>query len=100
MSADALQVPPQAVEAEMAVLGSMLIEAEAVEKALELLDEKQFYKEAHRKIFTAAVNLYTRGQAVDLVTVGEELRTLKWIGEVGGAQYLSELVGRVATAAH
>jgi replicative DNA helicase len=84
----------------MAVLGSMLIESEAVEKGIELLEEKQFYKEAHRKIFHACFNLFERGQAIDVVTVGEELRTLKWIGEVGGAQYLSELVGRVSTAAH
>lgn len=97
---DTLQVPPQAIEAEKAVLGSMLIESEAVEKALEILEEKQFYKDAHRKIFHAATELFEQGRAVDIVTVGEELRKIKKIGEIGGATYLSELVGQVATAAH
>ncbi|MFH1725105.1 MAG: replicative DNA helicase [Elusimicrobiota bacterium] len=97
---DTLHVPPQALEAEMAVLGSMLIEAEAVEKAVEILEESQFYKNAHRKVFRAALNLYDRGHAVDIVTVGEELRKLKWIGEVGGTTFLSELVHKVSTAAH
>ncbi|MFH2204297.1 MAG: replicative DNA helicase [Elusimicrobiota bacterium] len=100
MPTDTLQVPPQAIDAEKAVLGSMLIEGEAVEKSIELLEEKQFYKDSHRKVFHAAVNLFEQGRAVDIVTVGEELKKLKWIGEIGGTTYLSELVAHVATAAH
>lgn len=100
MPTDSLQIPPQAIDAEMAVLGSMLIEAEALEKGLELVSEEQFYKDAHKKIYKAAMNLYERGQAVDLVTVGEELRKLKALGDVGGAAYLAEVVHHVSTAAH
>ncbi|HVE14603.1 MAG TPA: replicative DNA helicase, partial [Elusimicrobiota bacterium] len=100
MPTDSIHVPPQAIEAEMAVLGSMLIEREAVEKAIELLEEGMFYKDAHRKVFAAACSLYQRGQAVDIVTVGEELRRSKVIGEIGGPTYLAELQGKVATSAH
>jgi len=94
------QVPPQALDAEMAVLGSMLIEPEAVETGIDLLDDADFYKTAHRKIYQAILGLHERGQAVDFVTVGEELKKLKSIGEVGGSTYLSELVGKVSTAGH
>ncbi len=100
MPTDSFQVPPQALEAEMAVLGSMLIEADAVEKAAEVLDVKQFFKDSHRKIFSSIMDLMGRGQAVDIVTIGEELRKRKPLGEIGGTGYLSELVGRVSTAAH
>lgn len=98
--ADLLQLPPQALEAEMAVLGSMLIQAEAVDRALEFLDEKDFYKETHRKIFAAAVELHNQRQAVDIVTVADSLRAKKVLGEVGGPQFLQELQAKVATAAH
>lgn len=98
--ADLLQLPPQALEAEMAVLGSMLIQAEAVDRAIELLDEKDFYKETHRKVFSACVELHLARQAVDIVTIGELLRAKKVLGEVGGAQFLQELQAKVATAAH
>jgi len=100
MPTDTLQLPPQALDAEMAVLGSMLIENDAVERALEILEEAMFYKDAHRKVFEAVSNLYRRRARADLVTVVEELRTLKALGDVGGAQFLKELQDKVTTAAH
>ncbi len=84
----------------MAVLGSMLIEKDAVEKALDQLDEKDFYQDSHRKIFRALRELYQRGAAVDLVTAGEELRRLKLLDEAGGMEALTALIHKVATAAH
>src|SRR5687767_1294425 len=96
----AVQLPPQALEAEMAVLGSMLIERDAVEKAVDALEEKDFYQEPHRRVFRALRDLYNRGDAVDLVTAGEELRKQKTLEEIGGMAFLTELVHKVATAAH
>lgn len=84
----------------MAVLGSMLIDKDAVETALELLQEEHFYKDAHRRVFRAATNLYAAGQAVDSVTVAEELRRLQMLEAIGGPQFLSDLVHTVSTAAH
>lgn len=91
---------PQALEAEMAVLGSMLIEREATEKALDALHETDFYAPAHRRIFKACADLFNAGQAVDLVTASEELRKRGQLEEVGGAQALADLVHKVTTAAH
>lgn len=84
----------------MAVLGSMLIEGDAVEKALDVLAEKDFYQESHRKVFQAMARLASLNHAVDLVTVAEELRKAKSLDEAGGKAYLVELTGRVTTAAH
>lgn len=100
MAKDPARLPPQALEAEMAVLGSMLIERDAVEKAVDALDEKDFYQDSHRRIFAALRGLFSRGDAVDVVTAGEELRKLKQLDEVGGMQALTELVHKVSTAAH
>lgn len=92
--------PPQALEAEMAVLGSMLIEREAAEKALDALHETDFYLDAHRRIFRAVGLLFSAGQAVDIVTVSEELRKKSELDAVGAGAYLAELINKVTTAAH
>lgn len=68
------RVPPQAVDVEMAVLGAMLIEKDAIAKALEVLDETAFYKPAHQQIFAAMIGLFERSEPVDLITLMEELR--------------------------
>ena len=94
------KVPPQSLEAEVAVLGSMLIEEEAIPEALEVVDESFFYKEAHRKIFSSILKLYTSNKAVDLVTLIEELKKNGHLREVGGAAYLTELTTTVPTAAN
>ncbi len=64
------KTPPQALEAEMAVLGAMLIEREAQAKVLDLLDENSFYKPAHQHIFRSIARLFAEGSAIDVVTVG------------------------------
>ena len=92
------RVPPQAVDVEMAVLGAMLIDREAISKALEILDEDSFYKEAHRKIFQGAVTLFEKSEPVDLVTLTEELRRRGQLEVIGGPVYLTELTGRVTSA--
>ena len=77
MAKDPLQLPPQALEAESAVLGAMLIEPDAVERAMDILGEKDFYQDSHRVVFRVMGELANRSAAVDLVTVSEELRKLK-----------------------
>ncbi|MFQ5602009.1 MAG: replicative DNA helicase [bacterium] len=93
------RMPPQAVDAEMAVLGSMLIAKDAVNKSIEILDDSAFYKSAHQKIFTAAVNLYERSTEVDYLTITDELEKMGQLEEVGGAYYITELANRVPSAA-
>ena len=94
------RLPPQNLDAEMAVLGSMLLEEEAVVTAAELLEEFAFYKDAHRKIFAALLQLYRANVAVDLVTMTEELRKHGVLEEVGGPSYLASLTSVVPTAAN
>ena len=94
------RMPPQAVEVEKAVLGAMLIDGRAVGRAIELLDEEAFYHRAHGRIYTAMISLYERNDAVDQLTVSEELKRRGQLDEVGGVVYLTELAGGVASAAN
>ncbi|WP_428897533.1 replicative DNA helicase [Parelusimicrobium proximum] len=94
------KIPPQAIDAEMAVLGSMLIEKEAVERALDILKPEHFYKDTHKKIMTAVMTLAEKGQAVDTITVTEALKQANQLEQVGGELYLSELIDKVSSAAH
>ncbi|MEA3560242.1 MAG: replicative DNA helicase [Candidatus Omnitrophota bacterium] len=94
------KIPPQNLEAEMSVLGSMLIEEEAISRVVELLNETHFYKESHRKIFSAVINLYESGEAVDLITLTEKLKKDNSLEKIEGAAYLTILVNSVPTAAN
>ena len=94
------KLPPQNIEAEMAVLGSMLIEEDAISLVLEILSEDDFYKDSHRKIFLGIVSLYDSRKAVDLITLVEKLRSDGVLEEVGGASYLTGLTNVVPTAAN
>ncbi|MBN2564353.1 MAG: replicative DNA helicase [Candidatus Eisenbacteria bacterium] len=94
------RIPPQAVDAEVAVIGAMLLEDSAVGPVTEILDEQAFYRGAHRKIFRAIVDLFSREEAIDLVTVTQELKKGKLLDDVGGAAYLSQVLGSVATTAN
>lgn len=86
------RVPPQAIDAEMSVLGAMLLEKQAIGRAAEILEAEAFYRDAHRKIFAALVALYDRNESADLITVTEELRKRGHLESVGGASYLSQLL--------
>src|SRR5512138_1826068 len=94
------RIPPQNLEAEVSVLGAVLQDAGALLRAMEVLRPLDFYKEAHRKVYGACVNLFERSEAVDLVTVANELMRKKQLEEVGGAASLAALVDAVPTAAN
>ncbi|UMZ75162.1 replicative DNA helicase [Natranaerofaba carboxydovora] len=94
------KLPPQSTEAEESVLGSMLIDEEAVSTVIEILKSKDFYKENHRKIYEAIMDLQEESQPVDLVTLTEKLRVENQIDEVGGVEYLTELANQVPTSAN
>jgi replicative DNA helicase len=100
MEQSAGRVPPQAQDVEMAVLGSMLLEKEAISKVLEILDADVFYKPAHQKIFQAIVGLFEKNDAADSLTVVEELRRRGHLDEVGGPVYIADLTMRVTSAAN
>lgn len=94
------RVPPQNIEAEQAVLGAMLIDKEAIAKATEVLSADDFYREAHRVIFSAMLELYNKNEAVDMVTVTEILKRDNKLEDIGGIAYITSLANVVLTAAN
>jgi len=92
--------PPYAPEAEISVLGGMLIDGDAVAKALEVVDDTMFYREANRRVFRAMARLFQRGQVIDPVTLGEDLSKTDELESVGGMSYIAELLDAVPTAAN
>jgi replicative DNA helicase len=96
----AQRLPPQSLEAEVSVLGGVLLENEALNRVLEVVNEGDFYREAHRQIFSALLHLYERNEPADLITLSEVLKKRGALEEVGGIEYLNFLVNSVPTAAN
>lgn len=95
-----IRIPPQNIEAEKSVLGSMLIDADAIGTAIEHLDESLFYDDAHRLIFRAILDLYNSRKNVDLITISDNLKTDGLLDRVGGVTYLSVIIDFVPTSAN
>lgn len=91
---------PNSVEAEMAVLGTMLVNKDAIEIILEVLKPEYFYLDSHRIIFETIYKLHDRKKAIDLITVSEELKKDGNLDAVGGTRYLSDLIEKVSSPAH
>jgi replicative DNA helicase len=91
---------PWSEEAEISVLGGMLIDADAVAQAIELVDDAAFYREANRRIFRCMARLYGRGEVIDVVTLSDELKSAGDLEAAGGMAYLARLVDAVPTAAN
>jgi replicative DNA helicase len=94
------KMPPQAVDLEEAVLGAVMLEKDAVLSVIDILKPGSFYKDAHQKIYKAIIDLSVNEEAIDILTVTEELRKSKTLEEVGGPLYIAQLTSKVASAAH
>ena len=94
------KIPPQNLDAEMAVLGSMLMDEDAISVSAEVLSSDTFYKDTHKKIFEAILGLYNTNKAVDLITLTDELKRLGALDEIGGVSFLTALANSVPTAAN
>ena len=94
------KVPPHDLEAEQAVIGSMLTDKEAVIAAIETLSDEDFYREDNRIIYSAIMNLYNRGEPIDIITLKSELSSMGKFEAVGGLEYLAELPEKVPTTAN
>ncbi len=97
---EAGKVPPQALDVEEAVLGALLIEPAVVPEVLDSLIAECFYKDSHKKIFSAISTLSSKHDPVDIFTVAEELKKTSSLEEIGGPYYLSYLTSKVGAAAH
>lgn len=101
VSADRIErTPPHDLEAEVCVLGSMLLDAEVIGEVVTLLRAEDFYREAHRRMFDTMVALFDGGKGVDAVLVREELRRRGDLEAAGGPEAIVNLLDRVPTAAH
>ena len=94
------RVPPQNIEAEQAVLGAMLIKKEAIIEVQEILQPDDFYREAHRLVYEAMLELSGNDEAVDLVTLTEQLRKSEQLEKIGGLPFITQLANAVPTAAN
>jgi replicative DNA helicase len=94
------KVPPQNLEAEASVLGGILLENEAFDRVLEIVTPDLFYRESHRKVFRAMMELSDRSEPVDLITLSEFLKAKGELDAVGGTAYLASLANLVPTAAN
>lgn len=94
------KLPPQAVDLEEAVLGALMLEKEAVNTAIDILQPKSFYKEIHQKIFSVIQDLFQGSEPVDILTVTQELKKRGELDLVGGPYYITQLTNRVASAAN
>ena len=95
-----LTAQPQALEAELAVLGSMLLTKEAVSMSMQWLTANNFYKAANERIFACMVELFEKGEPVDAISVVDRLKKKKELASVGGAHYISGLAESVPTTAN
>ncbi|MBI5099455.1 MAG: replicative DNA helicase [Nitrospirae bacterium] len=94
------RLPPQNIEAEQSVLGAVLLDNEAIATVIEQLTPNDFYKDSHKKIFIAMLELYEKNEPIDLITLTEQLSRKEQIEEIGGASYLSSIVNLVPTSAN
>jgi replicative DNA helicase len=99
-SSGAERVPPHSIEAEMAVLGAVLIDNSAYSVITESLTEEAFYKLAHQRIFQAMEHLSQKSEAIDVLTLSEELKRMGAYQTIGGPAYLTQIMDNVHTAAN
>ncbi|HEY6058659.1 MAG TPA: DnaB-like helicase N-terminal domain-containing protein, partial [Candidatus Limnocylindrales bacterium] len=94
------RLPPQSIEAEQSVLGSILIDRDAVVEVAEFLRPEDFYRQANGLVFGAILDLFERREPIDIVTVAEGLERRGELDQVGGRTYLSTLSNQTPTAVH
>lgn len=94
------RIPPHNIEAEQSVLGSMLLDKEAVSTVSEVIKSEDFYREDHREIFEAVMELFDKARPIDLITIAEQLKLRGSLENVGGLEYLTNIATSVPTTAN
>lgn len=94
------KIQPQNIEAEQSVLGAMLIDKDAIGKVTEILTADDFYRESHKVIFNAMLDIYNKNESVDLITVIDALRRSNKLSDIGGIAYITSIADMVLTAAN
>ncbi len=94
------KIPPQNLEAEQSVLGSILIDKDAITKIADILNAEEFYKEGHRIIYNAMIELYSKKEPIDILSLASKLEEKKQLDNIGGRSYLASLTNSVPTSAN
>src|SRR5438067_7414031 len=94
------RLPPSAIEAEMCLLASMMLDKEMVGQVVTMIDREAFYQADHQIIFDILLKLYEQNQPIDAVIVQDELRKRQLLEEIGGTAYLARILSAVPSAAH
>ena len=94
------KIPPHDIDAEQAVIGSMLTDKDAVVDSIEILKPDDFYRQDNKTIYEAILNLYNRAEPIDIITVKSELTSLGKLEAVGGLEYIAVLPDKVPTTAN
>ena len=94
------KLPPQNIEAEQSVLGAIIFDNEALPKALEMLASDDFYRESHRRLYNAMLELFNKNEPIDIITLTDYLRKTNGLDAVGGIGYLSNLANSIPTSAN
>ncbi len=97
---DNTRIPPHSVEAEQSVLGSILLDKEAIISVSETLVADDFYKEAHKVIYESMLKLYNNQSEIDLITLADDLRDQGYLNDIGGLPYLTSLSTIVPTTSN
>jgi replicative DNA helicase len=94
------KLPPQNIEAEQSVLGAIIFDNEALSKAIEILAADDFYRESHRRLYSAMLELFNKSDAIDIITLTDYLRKNNDLDAIGGVAYLSTLANSIPTSAN
>lgn len=94
------KVPPQDIEAEQSLLGSLMIDKNAIIKVVDFLKSRDFYKKIHQEIYETMIELFTAREPIDLLSLSSRLKDKGILNEIGGSSYLTELINSVPTASH
>ena len=100
MTKDEMRLPPQNLEAEISLLGSILLDKEAIVKVADAVLASDFYKDAHGDIYAAMIKLYEHREPIDVVTLTNKLEESKKLDQIGGSSYIATLASSVPSAAH
>jgi replicative DNA helicase len=95
-----VKIPPQDIDAEKSVLGSLMIDKNAITKVADSLSPNDFYNPAHQKIYQAILDLFSKNEPIDILSVVNVLKSKNQLEETGGSSYLAELINSVPSSAH
>jgi len=94
------KIPPQSLDAEMSLLGCVMLDKNAIIKVADFLQPKDFYKKSHQEIYAVFLELFSKGEPIDLLSVANRLREKNLLEEIGGNSYLTEIINCVPTPIH